>query len=90
MPGVIPWDIRGCRIDLSGCASLELSGTRKGDFFHLLHTPYISTSIVLRSSSLGVLIFLFLQGFINPSGYVRAMLSYDRKPDNNSIEREIF
>lgn len=49
----------GLPIDLSGCASLELSGTRKGDGFHLLHTPYISISIVLRSSSLGALIFLF-------------------------------
>lgn len=80
----------GLSIDLSGCASLELSGTRKGDLFHLLHTPYISISIVLRSSSLGVLIFFIFTRFINPSGYVRAMLSYDRKPDNNSIEREIF
>lgn len=29
----------GLSIDLSGCASIELSGTRMGDWFHLLHSP---------------------------------------------------
>lgn len=97
MPGVILSDIRGCRftsaaVPLSNC----LVQGRGIDFsFRILPFPiYIYLSTVLRSFSLGVLILLFflifLPGFLNRSGYVRAMLSYDRKPDNNSIGRQNF
>lgn len=101
-PSIFLYDARsysigytGLSIYFSGCASLELSGTRGIDFsFRILPFPiYIYLSTVLLSFSLGVLIlffFIFLPGFLNRSGYVRAMLSYDRKPDNNSIGRQNF
>lgn len=65
MPGVIPWDIRGCRltsaaVPLSNCL---VQGREIDIIFCILPFPlYISTSIVSRSSSLGVLIF-FLTRF---------------------------
>ena len=68
-PSIFLYDARsysigytGLSINFSGCASLELSGTRKGIDFSFLILPfpiYIYLSIVLRSFYLGVLILLF-------------------------------
>lgn len=63
----------GLSINFSGCASLELSGTR-GIYFSLLILPfpiYIYLSTVLRSFYLGVLILLFFFTRFSKSLWIR-------------------
>lgn len=42
----------GLSINFSGCASLELSGTRKGDLFQLSHSPVSNLHLPLDSFAL--------------------------------------